>query len=90
MFYLIGAAHRVQSKPKNSDDSEDQEAYRACLRDAIGRTRPFLIAEEFSTHALTKARKYDEAEHDPSQERSPIPLPLLTDFAIPDRKTENA
>lgn len=64
MFYLIGAAHRVQSKPKNSDDSEDQEAFRACLRDAIGRTRPFLVAEEFSTHALTKARKYDEAEHE--------------------------
>jgi hypothetical protein len=64
MFYLIGAAHRVQSSPKNSDDSEDQKAYRACLRDAIGRTRPVLVAEEFSTHALTKARKNDEVEHE--------------------------
>jgi hypothetical protein len=64
MFYLIGAAHRVQSRPKNSVDSEDQKAYRACLRDAIGRTLPVLVAEEFSTRALTKARKNDEAEHE--------------------------
>jgi len=64
MFYLIGVAHRVQSKARGSDDTEEQKAYRACLTAAIKRIEPAVVAEEFSNDALRKANKSDRAEHE--------------------------
>jgi len=63
MFHLIGVAHRVQSKPKGSDDSEEQKAYRDCLSEAVRRISPVVVGEEFSEHALREAGKAARTGH---------------------------
>jgi hypothetical protein len=64
MFHLIGAAHRVQSKPTGSEDSDGQKALRACLSDAIGQIVPAVVAEEFSNYALKKVSAHDRVKHE--------------------------
>ena len=54
MFYLIGVAHRVQSKQKEAGLSADQKQFLGCLEEAIKKLKPLLIAEEFSEFALKK------------------------------------
>ena len=54
MFYLIGVAHRVQSKQKHAADSDGQKEFRDCISRAIEQFTPVLVAEEFSDYALRK------------------------------------
>lgn len=60
----MGVAHRVQSKQKGAEDSEDQKQFRRCIAGAIERLKPLLVAEEFSAYALEKLRRENGIEYE--------------------------
>jgi hypothetical protein len=64
MFYLIGVAHRVQSKPKGAANTPQQKEFRELLTNNIKQLTPVLIGEEFSEYALRKLSKETGVEHE--------------------------
>jgi hypothetical protein len=52
MLYLIGLAHRAQSRKPDLETTEAQQAFERCLRRTIEEVRLALIAEEDSEEAL--------------------------------------
>lgn len=64
MFYIIGVAHRVQCRQKDTADSGDQTKFRECLVETIDRVKPVIVAEEYSQYALRQLGSDNGAEYE--------------------------
>jgi hypothetical protein len=52
MIYIIGLAHRAQTRRRGVELNDSQSTFSSCLRGTVETTRPAFIAEEFSEEAL--------------------------------------
>ncbi len=55
MLYIIGVAHRAQSRKPNCDKTEAQQALTQCLRRAIEENHPVFVGEEHNEEFLARS-----------------------------------
>ena len=54
MLYIIGLAHRAQTRRYGVEPNDAQKQFSGCLRGTVETVRPAFIAEEFSEEALAE------------------------------------